>query len=273
MEERGDGAAHGAAANDHDVEPVLNTIHPPIVVDSWRTMVRRVQAVGVRHGNHGKSPIFGPPSITEKRFVNHLRAAKRRLLVDEGPTIYRRLVNNGFDPLIALGQFQAESGLGTKGHATRTRNWGNILFYKWTAELGAVDFAPDNGFHYSGSFGTWTQGARAYIRLMKSYESRDFDTVEKWPRVAWDKVGTPRTNRYVDNILQASARFAASAAKASVSTTGGAKQPAAPAKPKSPTRDVRQRQVRRHAVGDRQTRASIVKHGGRRSTGSGPTAG
>ena len=156
----------------------------------------------------GESPIFGPPSITEKRFVNSLRAAKSPA-ADEGASIYRRMVNNGFDPLIALGQFQAESGLGTKGHATSTRNWGNILFYEWTKALGAVEFAPGNGFHYS-EFPTWTQGARAYIRLMKRYESRDFDTVEKMA-AHWlgDKVGTPRTNRYVGNILQACARFAA----------------------------------------------------------------
>jgi LysM domain len=181
----------------------------------------------------GESPIFGPPSITEKRFVNSLRAAKSPA-ADEGASIYRRMVNNGFDPLIALGQFQAESGLGTKGHAVRTRNWGNILFYEWTKALGAVDFAPNNGFHYS-EFPTWTQGARAYIRLMKRYEARDFDTVEKMAaRWLGDKVGTPRTKRYVDNILHACARFAAPPAKSSVSTTGGAKQPAAPAKPKAP---------------------------------------
>jgi hypothetical protein len=181
----------------------------------------------------GESPIFGPPSITEKRFVNSLRAAKSPA-ADEGASIYRRMVNNGFDPLIALGQFQAESGLGTKGHATSTRNWGNILFYEWTKALGAVEFAPGNGFHYS-EFPTWTQGARAYIRLMKRYESRDFDTVQKMA-AHWlgDKVGTPRTNRYVGNILQACARFAAPPAKSNVSTTGGAKQPAAPATPKPP---------------------------------------
>ena len=165
----------------------------------------------------GQSPLFAPPSITEKRFVNKLREGKSPA-ADEGGSIYRRLVNNGFDPLVALAQFQAESGLGTKGHAVNTLNWGNILFYPWTAELGAVDFAPGNKFHYS-KFPSWTVGARAYIRLMKSYERSDFDTVEKMA-AHWlgDKVGTPRTNRYVGNILNASARFA---------------KPAAPAKPKT----------------------------------------
>ena len=179
------------------------------------------------------SPLFAPPSVTEKRFAKRLRDGKSPA-ADEAASIYRRMVNNGLDPLVALGQFQAESGLGTKGHATSTRNWGNILFYEWTKALGAVDFAPGNGFHYS-EFPTWTQGARAYIRLMKRYEERDFDTVEKMA-AHWlgDKVGTPRTKRYVDNVLQASARFAAPRAKSSGSTTGGAKQPAAPAKPKAP---------------------------------------
>ena len=89
----------------------------------------------------GQSPLFAPPSITEKRFVNALRGGKSPA-ADEGGSIYRRLVNNGFDPLIALAQFQAESGLGTKGHAVTTLNWGNILFYPWTAELGAVTTPP-----------------------------------------------------------------------------------------------------------------------------------
>jgi hypothetical protein len=180
-----------------------------------------------------QSPTFAPPSITEKRFVKRLREGKSPA-ADEGASIYRRFVNNGFDPLIALGQFQAESNLGTKGHAKDTLNWGNILFYEWTAKLGAVDHAPGNGFHYS-KFPTWTQGARAYIRLMKRYEARDFDTVEKMA-AHWlgDKVGTARTNRYVGNILQACARFAAPPAKQGVSTTGGGTKPAAPAKPKAP---------------------------------------
>ena len=111
----------------------------------------------------GQSPLFAPPSVTEKRFVRRLRDGKSPA-ADEAVTIYRRMVSNGFDPLIALGQFQAESNLGTKGHAKDTMNWGNILFYPWTAELGAVDHAPGNGFHYS-KFPSWTQGARAYIRL------------------------------------------------------------------------------------------------------------
>jgi hypothetical protein len=180
----------------------------------------------------GQSPLFAPPSITEKRFVNKLREG-RSPAADEGGSIYRRLVNNGFDPLIALAQFQAESGLGTKGHAVNTRNWGNILFYPWTAELGAVDFAPGNKFHYS-KFPSWTVGARAYIRLMKSYERRDFDTVEKMAaRWLGDKVGTARTNRYVGNILDASARFA-KPAKAGGPGAGGGTQAAAPAKPKAP---------------------------------------
>jgi hypothetical protein len=173
----------------------------------------------------GQSPLFAPPSITEKRFVNKLREAKSPA-ADEGGSIYRRLVNNGFDPLIALAQFQAESGLGTKGHAVNTLNWGNILFYPWTAKLGAVDFAPGNGFHYS-RFPSWTAGARAYIRLMKSYERRGFDTVEKMAaRWLGDKVGTPRTNSYVGNLLVASARFAKP-----IKTGGTAPKPAARATP------------------------------------------
>jgi hypothetical protein len=179
----------------------------------------------------GQSPLFAPPSITEKRFVNKLREGKSPA-ADEGGSIYRRLVNNGFDPLVALAQFQAESGLGTRGHAVNTLNWGNILFYPWTAELGAVDFAPGNKFHYS-KFPSWTAGARAYIRLMKSYERKDFDTVEKMAaRWLGDKVGTPRTNRYVGNILDASSRFAKPAVTGGSSTGAGTK-PAAPAKPKA----------------------------------------
>jgi hypothetical protein len=179
----------------------------------------------------GQSALFAPPSITEKRFLNKLREGKSPA-ADEGGSIYRRLVNNGFDPLIALAQFHAESGLGTKGHAVTTLNWGNILFYPWTTKLGAVDFAPGNGFHYS-RFPSWTVGARAYIRLMKSYERHDFDTVEKMAaRWLGDKVGTPRTNRYVGNIVDASARFARPATTGA-SGAGAATKNAPPATPKT----------------------------------------
>ena len=181
----------------------------------------------------GQSPTFAPPSITEKRFAVRLREAKSPA-ADEAGSIYRRMVNNGFDPLIALAQFQAESGLGTRGFATRTRNWGNILFYPWTAELGAVDYAAENGFHYS-LFPTWTHGARAYIRLMKSYEKRGLDTVETMAaRWLGDKVGSDRTNRYVDNIMQASARLGAAPAKAGPSAAGASARPAAVARPTVP---------------------------------------
>lgn len=175
---------------------------------------------------NAQSQLFAPPSISEKRFVNKLRRAGSPA-ADEAASIYRRMVNNGLDPLIALGQFAAESSLGTKGFARTTRNWGNILFYPWTAALGAVEFAPGNGFHYS-QFPTWTVGARAYIRLMKRYEAADRDTVEKMAaRWLGDKVGTRRTNRYVRNILEASNRFAA--------PPGSAGMPSTPPKPAVPT--------------------------------------
>ena len=175
-----------------------------------------------------QSPLFAPPSIPEKRFVIRLREAKSPA-ADEGTSIYRRLVNNGFDPLIALGQFQAESGLGTSGFATRTRNWGNILFYPWTAELGAVDFAPGNGFHYS-LFPSWTHGARAYVRLMKSYERKGFDTVETMAaRWLGDKVGSERTERYVRNIVLSSARLGAPLRKSAAAVAPAVAPAPAPA--------------------------------------------
>jgi hypothetical protein len=180
---------------------------------------------------NSQSPLFAPPSISEKRFVNKLRRAGSPA-ADEGASIYRRMVNNGFDPLIALGQFAAESSLGTKGFARTTRNWGNILFYDWTAALGAVEFAPGNGFHYS-HFPTWTVGARAYIQLMKRYEAADRDTVEKMAaRWLGDKIGTRRTNRYVKNILDASNRFAAPPGSGGGATPGASPKPAAPTQPK-----------------------------------------
>lgn len=197
------------------------------------------------------SPLFAPPSVTEKRFAKRLRDGKSPA-ADEAASIYRRMANNGFDPLIALGQFQAESNLGTKGHAKDTLNWGNILFYEWTAELGAVDHAPGNGFHYS-KFPSWTQGARAYIRLMKSYDRRGFDTIELMAaRWLGDKPGTPRTNRYVTNILQACARLGAPPTKAGDSAKAAVAKPAAPAKPKAPPRT--------YVVRPGDTLSAIAKH-------------
>ena len=52
QQECGHRTADRPAADDDDVEPVPPITHAPIVVDSWRTMVRRVQGVGMRHGSH-----------------------------------------------------------------------------------------------------------------------------------------------------------------------------------------------------------------------------
>ena len=74
---------------------------------------------------------------------------------------------------------------------------------------------------------------------MKRYEARDFDTVEKMA-AHWlgDKVGTPRTKRYVGNILRRFA-FAAPPAKSTVSTTALRKQAGRPGQAQRPTRDLR----------------------------------
>ena len=111
--------------------------------------------------------ILARPTLNEASFVDRLRAVGSPALT-AGPAIYEKLVGAGVNPAFALGTFHAESNSGTRGYAVITRNWGNILFYKWTTAYGATPYAPGNGYTYA-KFPTWRAGVRAYVHLLKRY--------------------------------------------------------------------------------------------------------
>ena len=108
---------------------------------------------------HARDRILAGPTLTEASFVDRLRAVGSPALA-EGRSIYRTLVSGGVNPAFALGTFHAESHSGTRGYATVTKNWGNILYYDWTAAFGAVRYAPGNGYTYA-KFPTWLHSIRA----------------------------------------------------------------------------------------------------------------
>ncbi|HEX2807664.1 MAG TPA: hypothetical protein VHN80_15995, partial [Kineosporiaceae bacterium] len=117
------------------------------------------------------------PTITETSFVARLRSVGSPALA-EGSAIYQTLVGGGVNPAFALGTFQAESSSGTRGYATVTRNWGNILYYSWEAAFGAVPYAPGNGYTYA-SYPTWLASVRAYVDLLGRYDTSGYSTVSK----------------------------------------------------------------------------------------------
>ena len=144
--------------------------------------------------------ILARPTLTSDSFVDRLRAAGSPAL-PAGRAIYRRLVRAGVNPAFALGTFHAESHSGTRGYAVTTKNWGNILFYKWTVRFGATPYAPGNGYTYA-RFPTWRASVKAYAALIKRYRKDGYRTVSS-ASAHWlgTRRGTPRHVRYLTNIL------------------------------------------------------------------------
>lgn len=142
------------------------------------------------------SPVFGPATVTSADFVAFL-VAKGSPAAAEGARIYAVFTAAGIDPCVALGQFGAESSFGKAGYATVTKNWGNILYYTWTANMGATPWAPGNGYTYSVC-ASWTMGAQLYAALMTSY--RTWGWAGSITTMASHWLGSSSTS-YVNNIV------------------------------------------------------------------------
>jgi hypothetical protein len=124
---------------------------------------------------HATDKIIAGPTLTEASFVDRLRAVGSPALA-EGASIYQTLVAAGVNPAFALGTFHAESHSGTRGYAVTTKNWGNILWYSWEAEYGAVPYAPGNGYTYA-MYPDWLSSVRAYAALLRRYNTSGYTTV------------------------------------------------------------------------------------------------
>lgn len=124
---------------------------------------------------HARDHIIAGPTLTEDSFVDRLRAVSSPAL-SEGRSIYRAMVSGGVNVAFALGTFHAESASGTRGYATYTKNWGNILYYAWTANFGATPYSPGNGYTYA-KFPTWLDSVHAYVDLLQRYDRSGYTTV------------------------------------------------------------------------------------------------
>ena len=148
---------------------------------------------------HARDRILAGPTLTENSFVDRLRAVGSPAL-SEGRSIYRTLVSGGVNPAFSLGTFHAESHSGTRGYATVTKNWGNILYYAWTADFGATPYAPGNGYTYA-KFPSWLASIRAYVDLLQRYDRNGYTTVSS-ASARWlgTTEGSDRHLRYLSNI-------------------------------------------------------------------------
>ena len=151
---------------------------------------------------HASARIMAPATITEASFIARLRDVGSPAL-PEGRAIYATLVAAGVNPSFALGTFHAESHSGLAGHATVTRNWGNILWYAWEAPFGAVPYDPEpvgKGYVYA-SYPTWLASVRAYVDLLGRYETSGYRTVSQ-ASARWlgTTEGSDRHMRYLRNI-------------------------------------------------------------------------
>ena len=124
---------------------------------------------------HARDHIIAGPTLTEDSFVDRLRAVSSPAL-SEARSIYRTLVAGGINVAFSLGTFHAESHSGTRGYATYTKNWGNILYYAWTADFGATPYSPGNGYTYA-KFPSWLASVRAYVDLLQRYDRSGYTTV------------------------------------------------------------------------------------------------
>jgi hypothetical protein len=148
---------------------------------------------------HARDRILAGPTLTENSFVDRLRAVGSPALA-EGRAIYRTLVSGGVNPAFALGTFHAESHSGTRGYATVTKNWGNILFWSWTVDFGATAYRPGNGYTYA-RFPTWHHSIRAYVDLLQRYHRSGYTTVSSASAHWLGTIeGSERHLRYLNNI-------------------------------------------------------------------------
>jgi hypothetical protein len=148
---------------------------------------------------HARDRILAGPTLTENSFLDRLRAVGSPALA-EGRAIYRTLVSGGVNPAFALGTFHAESHSGTRGYATVTRNWGNILFWSWTTDFGATAYRPGNGYTYA-RFPTWHHSIRAYVDLLQRYHRSGYTTVSSASAHWLGTIeGSERHLRYLNNI-------------------------------------------------------------------------
>ena len=148
---------------------------------------------------HARDRILAGPTLTETSFVDRLRAVGSPAL-SEGRSIYRTLVAGGVNPAFALGTFHAESHSGTRGYATTTKNWGNILYYEWTRAFGATPYAPGNGYTYA-KFPTWHHSVRALVDLLQRYDRSGYTTVSSASAHWLGSIeGSDRHLRYLNNI-------------------------------------------------------------------------
>jgi hypothetical protein len=148
---------------------------------------------------HARDRILAGPTLTETSFIDRLRAVGSPAL-SEGRSIYRALVAGRVNPAFSLGTFHAESHSGTRGYAKVTKNWGNILYYAWTADFGAVPYAPGNGYTYA-KFPSWLASIRAYVDLLQRYDRNGYTTVSS-ASARWlgTREGSDRHLTYLNNI-------------------------------------------------------------------------
>lgn len=148
---------------------------------------------------HARDRIIAGPTLTEASFIDRLRAVGSPAL-GEGRDIYRTLIAGGVNPAFALGTFHAESHSGTRGYATVTKNWGNILFYSWEVPYGATPYAPGNGYTYA-KYPTWLASVRAYVDLLRRYDNGGYRTVSSASAHWLGTIeGSDRHLRYLTNI-------------------------------------------------------------------------
>jgi hypothetical protein len=149
---------------------------------------------------HARDRILAGPTLTETSFVDRLRAVGSPAL-GEARSIYRTLVAGGVNPAFSLGTFHAESHSGTRGYATVTKNWGNILYYAWTADFGATRYAPGNGYTYA-KFPSWLASVRAYVDLLQRYDASGYTTVSSASAHWLGTIeGSTRHLTYLNNIV------------------------------------------------------------------------
>ena len=145
------------------------------------------------------------------------------------------MVNNGFDPLIALGQFQAESGLGTKGHATQHAELGQhpVLRVDQGARRGRIRTGQRVPLLRVSDLDPGRPGVHPADETLRGarFRHRREDGRALARGQGRDAANEPLRRQHPAGDAPASRLRRRSRC---VSTTGGAKQPAAPAKPKAP---------------------------------------
>ena len=167
-------------------------------LDLYASLAWVEQIQGSPPGLPIKLTFVAPPRISLAGF-NQILARAKSPAAGQAQACYATCCEYGMDPAIALAFFKHESTYGTKGIATRTRNWGNLRRSQGNALKVAEGWAW---------YATWEDSIRDWCILIGNrYIKQGLITVDQAIPVYAPSADHNNPDRYIASIYSALASW------------------------------------------------------------------